>query len=270
MPTILKREFAPISDLAWKELDQQATDTILRNLCGRKVVDFDGPHGWDFAAVNLGRLKMSTKKAPGGVPWGIRQVQPLVEVWAPFQLSQLEVDNLTRGSSDADIGALQETVAKAAQLEDTAIFQGFADGGIQGIVKSSAHKAVTLPKDVEQYPKAVAEAVKAMALVDIAGPYALVLGPEEFFALKQAAKHGYPPMRSIQDLTEGNVLMSRAVSGGVLLSTRGGDFQLTVGKDYSLGYASHDGDKVGFFVTESFTFRVIEPQAAVVLKPSSR
>jgi uncharacterized linocin/CFP29 family protein len=52
----------------------------------------------------------------------------------------------------------------------------------------------------------------------------------------------------------------------VLLSTRGGDYELTVGQDLSIGYASHDRTDVELFLTESFTFRVLEEKAAVFLK----
>jgi uncharacterized linocin/CFP29 family protein len=52
----------------------------------------------------------------------------------------------------------------------------------------------------------------------------------------------------------------------VLLSVRGGDYQLTVGEDLSIGYALTDRHTVELYLTESFTFRVLEPAAAVHLK----
>ncbi len=52
----------------------------------------------------------------------------------------------------------------------------------------------------------------------------------------------------------------------VLLSVRRGDFALTVGQDLSIGYAFHEKHKVELYLTESFTFRVLEPAAAVYLR----
>jgi uncharacterized linocin/CFP29 family protein len=267
MPTILKREFAPISDEAWQALDAEAGRILRQNLAGRRVVDFSGPHGWELGAVNLGRLKLGAKKAPGGVPWGIREVLPLIEIRLPFSLGQMEIDNLTRGRADVDLGPLQQTAERVAAFEDGAVFQGFAAGGIEGIAKAAAHKPVRLPKDVNQYPAAVSQAAKAIATAGVGGPYALVLGTEHYFTLMQTAKHGYPPQRVIQDVLGGPILRSPVLAGGIVLATRGGDFELTVGKDFSLGYASHDRDTIEFFLTESFTFRVIEPNAAVELAP---
>ena len=54
--------------------------------------------------------------------------------------------------------------------------------------------------------------------------------------------------------------------GAVLLSTRGGDFELTVGQDLSVGYAKHTDSEVELFITESFTFRVLENKAAILIR----
>jgi uncharacterized linocin/CFP29 family protein len=51
----------------------------------------------------------------------------------------------------------------------------------------------------------------------------------------------------------------------VLLSTRGGDYQLHLGQDTSIGYLSHDTDTIELYLEESLTFRVNTPEAAVNL-----
>ena len=53
---------------------------------------------------------------------------------------------------------------------------------------------------------------------------------------------------------------------GLLISERGGDFELTIGQDISLGFEDRSGDEVELFFIETFTFRVNGPEAAVVLK----
>ncbi len=270
MPSILKREFAPISDQAWSELDTEASRVIRQTLAGRKVVDFVGPHGWELAAVNLGRLKIASKAGPGGIDWGTREVLPLIEVRVPFKLKQIEIDNVTRGSEDADIDPMLDVAANVAKFEDTAIFQGFKEANIPGVLASSEHKARKLPKDPEGYPAVIADAVKAMAGSGIEGPYATVLGPDAYYSLMQSAKTGYPPSKIVQEITGGDILLSPVLKGGVIMSTRGGDFELTVGKDFSIGYASHDRETVEFFLTESFTFRTLEPKAAVALNVATR
>ena len=50
-----------------------------------------------------------------------------------------------------------------------------------------------------------------------------------------------------------------------MLSLRGGDFVMDVGQDTSMGYLSHDADNVTLYLEESLTFRVLEPDAVVLL-----
>lgn len=59
---------------------------------------------------------------------------------------------------------------------------------------------------------------------------------------------------------------ARILKGGALLSRRGGDFGLTVGEDLAIRYKSHNTKEVDLYFTESFTFRVLEPAAAVALE----
>jgi len=51
-----------------------------------------------------------------------------------------------------------------------------------------------------------------------------------------------------------------------VLSLRGGDFVLDCGQDLSIGYLQHDARTVRLYLEESFTFRVVEPDAAVALR----
>lgn len=46
---------------------------------------------------------------------------------------------------------------------------------------------------------------------------------------------------------------------------RGGDFELVVGQDLSIGYLSHDAENVRLYIEESLTFRLLTPEAAVPL-----
>jgi uncharacterized linocin/CFP29 family protein len=219
-----------------------------------------------MGAVNAGRLASLEQDQAQGIPWGLRQVQPLVEVRIPFFLELMELDNIARGSLDPDLTALEEAARKIAIFEERAIYNGFPGGQIKGLLESVSNKPVDLDKSAENYARNVGEAVKTLKLVGVDGPYALVLGTRAYHALYEVTKGHYPPYRIIHDLIGGEILWSPALDGGVVLSTRGGDFEVTVGQDMSIGYWDHDRKKVEFYITESFTFRVLEPAAAVELK----
>jgi uncharacterized linocin/CFP29 family protein len=226
-------------------------------------VDFDDPHGWRHAAVNTGLL---TIRPDGdlGVPWGMRAVVPLIEIRVPFELSIMELDGASRGAA-LDLPAVVSAAEKAARAEDTAIFNGFKAGGIEGIIPSSPHKAIAIPADYADYPSVVVDAIETLRRAGINGPYALALGPDCYAGLAQAAEDGHPIRERVEHFLDGPLVRAPTIEGAVLLSHRGGDFQLSVGQDLSVGYAGHNKDEVHLYLTESFSFRVLDRAAAVHL-----
>ena len=71
------------------------------------------------------------------------------------------------------------------------------------------------------------------------------------------------PLKPLAVYGKHEVLEGPAIEGAVLMSTRGGDYRLTVGQDFSIGFADRDKHEVELYLCASFTFRVIEPAAAV-------
>ena len=69
----------------------------------------------------------------------------------------------------------------------------------------------------------------------------------------------------VRRLLDGPIVWTPALEGAAVVSLRGGDFELTVGQDLSIGYLEHDARRVRLYVQESFAFRVLSPQAAVPL-----
>lgn len=266
MNTLLKRSFAPITDAAWKLIDDEAARILKGNLSARALVDFNGPKGMHVAAVNLGSVKPAKAEMVKGVTWGLRQVLPLVELRVPFVLSLADLDQTGRGGDTPDLSRVVAAAQKAALFEEKTIYSGLPEGARCGILASAEHKPVAGPKEASEFPEAVEAAVYAIAQKGIAGPYHLVLGRDLFRMLATGDNRGYPLRKRVADLLAGgSIRWSPALEGGVLLSGRGGDYELTVGQDYAIGYAGTEGDSVNLYVTASFAFRVLEPAAAVEL-----
>jgi len=261
----LFRELAPISSEAWSEIDKEAARTLRLKLAGRKLVDFVGPLGPQCGAVNTGRLQAIEAGPVEKVSAARREVLPLVQLQTDFTLSRAELDAVERGSADPDLEPVKQAAARIAHAEDSAIFHGYAAGGIAGMTERSPHSAIAIPKSYDEYPKVVAEAIRVLMLAGVEGPYALALGTRCFENLSQATDDGYPVLKVVKNLIEGPVVWAPAVNGAVVLSMREGDFELTVGRDLSIGYRSHDAANVHLYLTETFTFRVLTPEAAVAL-----
>lgn len=88
--------------------------------------------------------------------------------------------------------------------------------------------------------------------------------------LSGASDDGYPVLRHIQPLIDGEVIWAPALAGGVVLTTRGGDFELHLGQDISIGYLSHTESAVRLYLQETFTFLPLTAEAAVVLAPPAK
>jgi uncharacterized linocin/CFP29 family protein len=266
---LLKRNLAPILPEAWEAIDTEATRVLKLNLAGRKIVDFQGPFGWTFAAVNTGRLDLLSDLVDPDLNLGIRRVQPLVEVRVPIKLPIMELDTVARGATNPDLDAVVHAAEKVARAEDMAIFGGLRAAGIVGILPSSPHPPERLSADVRAVPRAVLAAKEKLRQSGVSGPYALVLGSELYDQVFAFTEEGHPLAKRIEQLlVDRPIVRGSALDGGVVLSLRGGDYQLTVGQDLSVGYAYHDKHEVELYLTESFTFRVLEPAAAVRLEPA--
>src|SRR5271169_6518348 len=265
----LHRELAPVSDAAWAEIEEETARTLKRYLAGRRVVDVPSPGGIVLPGVGTGHLKPIA--APGeGILARQREVKPLVELRVPFELSRQEIDDVERGSDDSDWQPAKDAAKKLAFAEDRAIFNGYAEADIQGIRQGTSNPIDTLPADVRDYPDAVAHALSQLRLVGVNGPYSVLLGANEYTALAETRDHGYPVLEHVKRIVDGNIVWAPAMEGAVVLTTRGGDFELNVGQDVSIGYLSHTDTAVRLYLQETFTFRVLTSEASVVLAPSDQ
>lgn len=97
-----------------------------------------------------------------------------------------------------------------------------------------------------------------------------MLGADAYTIATGGSDEGYPVLQHIYRLVEGEIIWAPAIKGGFVLSTRGGDFELNLGQDISIGYLSHSETAVKLYLQESFTFRVLTTEAAVALTPSGK
>jgi len=262
----LHRKLAPISDLAWAQIEEEASRTLKRHLAARRVVDVEGPTNSEFSAVGTGHLRQI--ETPGdGIHAALREVKPLVELRVRFELTRQAIDDVERGANDSDWSPLKEAARKIAFAEDRAVFEGYASAGIQGVRQATSNPVLTLPADVKNYPGAVAQALSQLRLAGVNGPYALLLGADPYTAIAGASEDGYPVLEHIQRLLDGEIVWAPAITGGVALTTRGGDFELNIGQDISVGYLSHTETAVQLYLQETFTFLSLTAEAAVVLAP---
>jgi len=258
----LHRELAPVSEEAWAQIEQEAARTFKRHLAGRRVVDVDGPSGLAFSAVGTGRVRGIDP--PGdGVQARLRQVAALVELRAPFSLNREEIDDVARGAQDADWQPVKDAARQIAFAEDGAIFEGYAAAGIDGIRQGSSNPPVILPTDVKGYPAAIAQALSQLRVAGVDGPYSVLLSADAYTEVSETSDHGYPIIEHIKRQLSGDIIWAPAISGAIVLTTRGGDFSLHLGQDLAIGYLSHTDTEVSLYLQETLTFMMLTSEAAV-------
>jgi uncharacterized linocin/CFP29 family protein len=264
----LLRAHAPITETGWSLIDEEARERLTPGLAARKLVDFSGPGGWELSATNLGRVKPLAETPGDGLVAAQRRVLPLVELRADFAVQRSELRDGDRGAEDVDFDALDEAARAIARAENSAVFHGWGAAEIVGIADASTHEAITLGDDCSRYPRHAAKAVESLLSVGIDGPYGMALGPVPYRRVLETGENGgYPLLDHLRKILAGPLVWAPGVEGAVVLSMRGGDFLFECGQDLSVGYQSHDADAVQLYLEESFSFRVVTPEAAVPLAP---
>jgi uncharacterized linocin/CFP29 family protein len=262
----LHRELAPISTAAWSQIEEEVARTFRRSVAGRRVVDLKGPSGADLSAVGTGHC--TAIAAPQeSVSACQREVKALVELRVRFELRREAIDDVERGANDSDWQPAKDAAKQLAYAEDLAIFDGYKAANIVGIREGTSNPTLALPADVSDYPAVIAKALEQLRLAGVDGPYSVLLGADAYTAVSEASDQGYPVLEHIKRLVNGEIIWAPAIDGGTVLSTRGGDFDLHIGQDLSIGYLSHTDEIVRLYLQETLTFLLLTSEAAVAVLP---
>jgi uncharacterized linocin/CFP29 family protein len=72
-------------------------------------------------------------------------------------------------------------------------------------------------------------------------------------------------LEHVKRLVDDKIIWAPAIEGAFVLTTRGGDFDLHIGQDVSIGYLSHTDNTVRLYLQETFTFLLLTTEASVAL-----
>ncbi|HEV8298721.1 MAG TPA: family 1 encapsulin nanocompartment shell protein, partial [Acidimicrobiales bacterium] len=146
------------------------------------------------------------------------------------------------------------------------IFNGLDGSSVEGCAAASPHDPVKLADDPDSYPRAVATAVAALRSKGVGGPYGIALGQYDHLSVIESTERGgYPVLQHLHLILDGPVVWAPSVDGAVVVSLRGGDFQIIAGIDFAVGYRAHDAERVQLELRETVTFRNTNPEAAIAI-----
>ena len=122
----------------------------------------------------------------------------------------------------------------------------------------------------EAKAEAVAQALSQLRLVGVNGPYSVLLSADAYTVLAETSDNGYPVLEHVKKLVKDEIIWAPAIAGAFVLTTRGGDFDLHIGQDVSIGYLSHTDSVVRLYLQETLTFLLLTTEAAVALAPPAK
>lgn len=261
---ILKKTIAPITDKAWAEITERTKQILKTHQTARKFVNINGPNGLEQGGVSTGRLIIPVNQSHDGVNYGIRELLPFVEIRKPFELDIWELDNMERGAKDINLSPLEKALKEVVLFEENAIYEGFEPAKIKGLERSSTNKPVNISKNINSFIKEIGNQIIHLGNNSVEGPYSLVINATVWLELIKISE-GYPVQIQLKEILGGKIIINHSSENSFLISERGGDYELILGQDITLGYESYDSSKVKLYLTSSFTFRVLNPEAIVVL-----
>ena len=163
---------------------------------------------------------------------------------------------------------MKDAARLIAFAEDRAVFEGYAAADIQGIRQGASNPIMTLPADVRAYPDVIAQALSQLRLSRRQRPLSVRAGRRSLYRAQETSDEDiryWPTSSAWSTATSSGRRRSR---GAFVLTTRGGDFDLHIGQDVSIGYFSHTDATVSLYLQETFTFLLLTPEAAVALSPA--
>ncbi len=264
----LRRAAAPVSEKVWKEVDDNAGSMFKQTVVARRILDFDGPRGWNHVATQLGTFKPAqVKQHSGKIRFSIPDVMLLVELRADFAIPWADIDIFERVGPTLETKSIEDASREMALAEDTLVFYGSSTS--PGVLSLHDTPRVAL-SDWSQPGRLVADLLTAVEKLDtlgVKGPYEAVLSPHHYYSyLRQTGEGGVYPAAKQLGIVIAKVHNSPAIDGAVLFSTRGGDFLFTVGGDFTVGYRSHDDTAVHLFCVETIAAQVLTPEAVCLIK----
>ena len=263
----LRRNAAPLSQKAWKEIDDIALSMFKQTVVARRIVDFNGPRGWDHIGTQSGTFKAApAPKIAGKVKYSIPDVMLLTELRANFTVSWADIDIFERVGPALESKTIEEAARDMAMAEDALVLYG--SDGTPGLLSPKETPRVKT-SDWSQPGRLVADMLAAVEQLDtlsVKGPYEAVLSPHHYYAyLRQTGEGGVYPAAKQLGIVIAKVYSSPAIEGAALFSARGGDFMITVGGDFTVGYRAHDDKSVHLFAVETIAAQVLTPEAVCVI-----
>ena len=256
----LHRELAPISDAAWADIEDEARRTFTRHVAGRRVVDVIGPAGEPLSAVGTGHLpavepprrRCARARAPGAAARrvaGRRSPSP----GRPWTTSSAAPRTRTGSRSRTPPSRSRSPrTAPSSTASPRPASPGIAPAASNPPLAAARRRRAT-------YPDAVAQALSALRLAGVDGPYSLLLSRRRVHRGRRDHRPRLPDPRAPRPgarRRRRDRLGARASTARCCCPPAAATTSCTWARTCRSATSSHDADPIELYFQESLTFLV--------------
>lgn len=261
----LNREEAPLSQQMWDLIDTTMMEMLAKRMKVRSVVDFDDGYDFTTDAIATGGLRGVSDK--DGLSIGVREPILMTEIRYDFSIPKTTLDAMKRDMEGFDDAPMRAAANAFGAAENGMILDGLASTGTPGLLASLSQDTLKA-KGAKELMAATARSLGMFNNEFVDGPFKLVVSGATFAQLVVESDGGETMKEKIENLLgAGAVVIVDAMGDdkALVISQRGGDFVYYSGLDVQVGFDSESDDALNFFLLESAAFRVINPEAAVLI-----
>ena len=261
----LNRVNAPFGNGVWSEIDSTLNEFLSKRLNIRGIVDFNENYDYNDDAISTKAInEVSNKK---GLSISTREPIKMAEIKKVFSIPKSVIEDIKRGIEDYDDSSLANAANEFATVENDMILNGLKEANIQGIISNKEVPSLDV-SSTKEILSGVAQSLGVFNKNFVDGNFKLIISNNTLASLYTQFFDGISVKTKIDDiLGQGNIVVNKDIGDkkALLVSQRGGDFELFSGLDVSLGFEKETKDDIELFLIQTSAFRITGPEGAVLL-----
>ncbi len=262
---ILNHSTIPFGMAVWSTIESELSNYLTKRLTLRSVVDFRGEYTFETDAIATKNL--TSLRSGEGLKIAVREPIRMMEIKKTFMLPHSVIEDIKRNKPDFDNKALMDAANSFAKIENQIILHGQSEANITGIL--SDIRDILEAKEGVGLLGAVATSLGLFNANFIDGPFKLVISSGTMAMLQTQSYDGMSLKSKLDEILGAGAIVVNQEMGNdraLVVSQRGGDFELYSGLDVALGFEKETDEGVELFLIQTFAFRAITPQAAVFIR----
>ncbi len=267
---LLNRGDAPFSDKVWTAIDAAVIGAAKSQLGARRVLPVEGPYGLGLKSLPVRDAPAAEALTPDSAILSGVTPPPVLGIASGFRLAARDIAAFEERGMALDMGEPARAAISVALQEDSLLFNGSKDFGVDGLLTAKGVQSAKL-KDWAQIGAAATDIIEAVTKLDAAGfhgPYALALAPDRYNLLLRRYPQGAgTELEHLRLIAAEGVAKAAAIrAGGVLLASGAQYSSIVLGQDLMVGFVGPSGRDYELTVSESLALRLLQPASVVVLK----